>query len=54
MTADLISTTAAFYLVAAATFVSGTITLVWMRETHPELRANARDDPQVTAPSRDG
>ncbi|WP_135536835.1 MFS transporter [Halostella pelagica] len=54
VTATLISTTAAFYVVAAAMFVSGTITLVWMRETHLELRANARDDPQVTAPSRDG
>ncbi|RBI58369.1 MFS transporter [halophilic archaeon] len=54
VTADLVSTTAAFYVVAAAMFVSGTITLVWMRETHPELEANASDDPQVTAPSRDG
>ena len=36
LTADLVSMEAAFYLVAIAMFVSGGITLVWMRETHPE------------------
>ncbi|QLG26508.1 MFS transporter [Halorarum halophilum] len=37
VTADLVSTAAAFYVVAAAMFLSGGIVLVWMRETHPEL-----------------
>ena len=36
VTADLVSTPVAFYVVAAAMFVSGGITLVWMEETHPE------------------
>lgn len=40
VTADLISIEAAFYGVAIAMFVSGGITLVWMRETHPD-RGNA-------------
>ncbi|MFC4360526.1 MFS transporter [Halobium salinum] len=36
VTADLVSTEAAFYAVAAAMFASGAVTVVWMRETHPE------------------
>ncbi|WP_254538809.1 MFS transporter [Halomarina litorea] len=36
VTADLVSTEAAFYVVAVAMFVSGGIALAWMRETHPD------------------
>lgn len=36
VSADMLSTNAAFYIVAIAMFLSGTITLVWMRETAPE------------------
>lgn len=39
VTADMLSTGAAFYIVAIAMFLSGTITLVWMRETAPDRLA---------------
>ncbi|MDS0301055.1 MFS transporter [Halogeometricum sp. S1BR25-6] len=45
VTADLVSTEAAFYAVAAAMFVSGTVTLIWMRETHPERGAEGSGRP---------
>lgn len=35
VTADLMLIQAAFYGVAAAMFISGSIAVVWMRETHP-------------------
>lgn len=44
VTADLTSTEIAFYAVAAAMFVSGGVTLAWLRETHPERS----DDPVET------
>ncbi|MDY6775767.1 MAG: MFS transporter [Halobacteria archaeon] len=34
---DVFSIDAAFYLVAVSMFVSGGITLIWMRETHPDM-----------------
>ena len=44
VTADLLSTQAAFHVVAAAMFASGTITLLWMRETHPERETSLPTD----------
>ncbi|MFB6156046.1 MAG: MFS transporter [Haloferacaceae archaeon] len=35
--ADAVAIEAAFYAVAVAMFVSGAVTLVWMRETHPDF-----------------
>ncbi len=49
VTADLVSTEAAFYAVAAAMFISGTVALAWLRETHPERRS---DDALKTPLSR--
>lgn len=37
ITVDLFTIDAAFYMVAGAMFISGAITLVWMRETHPNM-----------------
>ncbi|EMA04180.1 MFS transporter [Haloferax denitrificans] len=37
LAADLVSVRAAFYLTAAAMFLSGGVALAWMRETHPEF-----------------
>ncbi|KAB1187760.1 MULTISPECIES: MFS transporter [Haloferax] len=37
LAADLASVQMAFYVTAAAMFVSGGIALLWMRETHPEF-----------------
>ncbi|MFC5973629.1 MFS transporter [Halomarina salina] len=48
VTADLLSTAAAFYVVAAAMFLSGAVTLLWMRETHPDREASS---PTATDPA---
>ncbi|WP_396611881.1 MFS transporter [Haloferax sp. S1W] len=37
LAADLVSVRMAFYVTAAAMFVSGGVAFVWMRETHPEF-----------------
>ncbi|WP_416840677.1 MFS transporter [Haloferax sp. DFSO52] len=53
LAADFASVQMAFYVTAAAMFVSGGIALVWMRETHPEFGdyqsagGLERKDPQV-------
>ncbi|WP_254538454.1 MFS transporter [Halomarina litorea] len=51
VTADLLSTAAAFYVVAAAMFLSGTVTLVWMRETHPDREASVPTDADPAGPA---
>nr|WP_228546358.1 MFS transporter [Halegenticoccus tardaugens] len=48
-TADLVSTEAAFYVVAAAMFLSGGIAVVWMRETHPEFGAGGNMEIQASS-----
>lgn len=53
LTADLVSMEAAFYLVAIAMFVSGGITLVWMRETHPEQDTDGGLTTQISGSSSD-
>lgn len=53
LTADLVSMEAAFYLVAIAIFVSGGITLGWMRETHPEQDADVGSKTQIPESSID-
>ncbi|WP_411967059.1 MFS transporter [Haloferax sp. YSSS75] len=37
LAADIVSVQMAFYVTAAAMFVSGGVALVWMQETHPEF-----------------
>ncbi|WP_232688848.1 MFS transporter [Halobacterium zhouii] len=53
VTADLVSTTAAFYVVAAAMFASGLVTLAWMRETHPDREAARGEHGTVDAVDAD-
>lgn len=53
VTADLVSTEAAFYVVAAAMFASGSITVAWMRETHPERGLDGSAEPPTSSPVED-
>ncbi|WP_101298393.1 MFS transporter [Halegenticoccus soli] len=52
-TADLVATEAAFYVVAAAMFLSGGIAVVWMRETHPEFGASGSTELRTSSLSGD-
>ena len=51
VTADLVSIEAAFYVVATAMFASGGVTLLWMRETHPELGTGGSVDTRLSSPA---
>lgn len=46
--ADLVSLEAAFYAVAIAMFISGSVTLVWMEETRPDLQMDERVDARAS------